>query len=363
MRIVVDALVAHYGGQTNYVRGLLGAWTLIAPEDELTVLLTEPFGRTLTTDPNCSRHRLVIYPRRWPSFPWRMVRSETQLPKLQSKADALLSTTTSLPTAWHRASVVVVHDLRHEDRPGDFSPARRLARHYFFGAALRRADRLLANSDRTAEVLRRRHPETNARISVAHLAADHVPLSFSTRDGDAVAFGHHAVKDPALLLEVWQLLLQRSHRPLPRLHIVGLGAHQRDILTRRAVSLGIVQNVVLDPYLDSKSLDGLMRAASVVLLPSRYEGFGLPVLEAMRQGIPTVISPDPALREVAGGHAACATTWAPVDLADAVGTALNMTPEHVAAARQHSDRFTWRRTAELTRESVEWAVRHHRNSR
>jgi glycosyltransferase involved in cell wall biosynthesis len=190
-----------------------------------------------------------------------------------------------------------------------------------------------------------------------------VPLSFSTRDGDAIAFGHHAVKDPALLLEVWQLLLRRSTRSLPRLHIVGLDAHQRDILTRRAASLGILTDVVLDPYLDSKRLDGLMRAARAMVLPSRYEGFGLPVLEAMRQGIPAAISPDPALREVAGGHAACAASWAPEDLAAAVVTALNMTSEAVAAARQHSERFTWRRTAELTRECVEWAIRHHRKAR
>jgi glycosyltransferase involved in cell wall biosynthesis len=361
MRIVVDALAAHNGGLATYVRGLLGAWTEVAPQDELTVLLTEPFGRTLTTDPTCAPLRLVIYPRRRPSFPWRMMRAELQLPKLQSEADALLCTTTSIPKAWHRASVVVVHDLRHEDRPGDFSAARRLARHYFFGAALRRADRLLANSNRTAEVLRSRHPETAQRIGIAHLAADHVPFSYSTRDGDAVAFGHHAVKDPSLLLDVWQILRRRSRLPLPRLHIVGLNGRQRDVLAREAMSLGILENTILDPFLDSRDFADLMQNASVMLLPSRYEGFGLPVLEAMRQGIPAVISPDPALREVAGGHAASAASWAPEDLAVAVESALRMTPESVAAAREHSNGFTWRRTAELTRENLELAVRQHRS--
>lgn len=254
-----------------------------------------------------------------------------------------------------------MHDLRHEDRPSDFNLIWRLGRHHNFGAAFRRADRLLLDSERTAHVLRRSHPETNARSSVVPLGADHVPLARSTRGGDAVAFGHYAVKDPALLLEVWRILLRRSQGPVPRLHVIGLGDRQRHILTRSALRLGVMKSVVLDPYLDAESLEDLMRAASALLLPSRYEGFGLPVLEAMRRGIPAVISPDPALREVAGGHAACAASWAPDDFASAVEAALSMTAEELAAARRHAEGFTWRRTAALTRANVTTAVEHHRS--
>lgn len=271
-------------------------------------------------------------------------------------ADALLSTIPTIPALWRKPAVAVVHDLRHEDRPADFTVPVRLVRRFLFGAAYRRVDHLVADSNRTAEGLRARHPRTGSRISVVHLGADHIKGPSSTRRGAALAF---AAKEPALLLQAWAILLRNARYGGMQLHIVALGEPQRANLAREALNLGVANHVILDPYLGGNRFGELMAEASAVLLPSRHEGFGLPVLEAMRRNIPVMISPDPALREIAAGHAACAASWAPADLAVAIERALCMTNQELVAARAHPDHFTWRRTAELTRAAVEIAARHH----
>ncbi len=356
MRIVVDAMAASYGGTSNYVRGMLRAWADVAPQDELTVFLTNPFGAQVAADPRISSHRLVLLPDRQPRRVWRLARAEILLPRHQDQADALFATFPTIPMLWRKPAVAVVHDLRHEVQPRDFPVSQKISRRFFYTAAYRRANLLLPNSNRTAEVLRARHPTTAGRIVVVPHAADHVPLRESTRTGDAVGFGHSVNKNPGLLLSTWAELLRNGRHDLPRLHIIGLTAADRRRLWFEAEHLGISSLVVLDAYLDLDQLDRLMAHASAVLFPSRYEGFGLPVLEAMRQGIPVLISPDAALREVAGGHAACASSWRPGDVAAAVEQALAMTDRDLDAARRYAERFTWRRTVELTRAIIEALV-------
>jgi glycosyltransferase involved in cell wall biosynthesis len=357
MRVIVDALGAIHGGLATYVSGLLRGWSEVAPEDELTVLLTEPFSNEIASDPQCARHRLIVCPQRVPRIAWRLIREESLIPRFQSRTDALLSTSPSMPVLWHKPAVAVISDLRHEDRPNDFTVPVRLLRHVQFGNAFRRAERLIAISNRTAQVLRAHHPSTISRISVVHFGADHINGPASTRGGPALAFGQYAAKGATLLLRAWELLLRDSNYGEAKLHIVGLGESQRAKLRLEAQRLGVAHHVILDRYLDAEDFDILMGSASAVLLPSRYEGFGLPVLEAMRRKVPVMISSDPALREVAAGHAACAASWAPEDVTAAIRRALSMSGDEMNAARAHADRFTWRRTAELTRSVVELATR------
>jgi glycosyltransferase involved in cell wall biosynthesis len=81
--------------------------------------------------------------------------------------------------------------------------------------------------------------------------------------------------------------------------------------------------------------------ASVVLVPSRAEGFGLPVLEAMTCGTPVVTSDAPALREVAGGAALESPVGDAAALAARVGDAIAARDDLVRAGRARAAEFSW----------------------
>lgn len=106
----------------------------------------------------------------------------------------------------------------------------------------------------------------------------------------------------------------------------------------------------------------LYSGALALVYPSLYEGFGLPVVEAMRCGTPVIASRDPALVEVSSGAAIHA---GPDELAEAMDLIARCPGERVRRARAGVERaayFTWARTARLTREVYEEAIRRHRVS-
>jgi glycosyltransferase involved in cell wall biosynthesis len=136
-------------------------------------------------------------------------------------------------------------------------------------------------------------------------------------------------------------------------------------LRELAAELGIDDRVHLPGWLDDADLDGLYRLASCVALPSRLEGFGLPVLEAMARGVPVACSDRTALPEVAGD---AALLFDPDDLeavTDAVARLLRDVPlreELVARGLARARQFTWDATAAATLESYRRAVAERRSA-
>jgi glycosyltransferase involved in cell wall biosynthesis len=114
------------------------------------------------------------------------------------------------------------------------------------------------------------------------------------------------------------------------------------------VVAGPVKDQTLAGELRSRGarLEGYVdRGAACLVQPSRYEGFGLPVVEAMASGTPVVAVPDPALKEVAGE---AAVLVAEEELADGIRTALADRERLVAAGLERAKAFSWRTSAERT---------------
>ena len=347
MRLLVDAAAAEYGGIRTYVGQLLPAWAAAFPEDRLMVVV--PAGSTIDTAGH-DRHELRVV---GPAVVGRPLAQTRAVPALARahRADAVLATN---PTTTLRRPgpplAVVVHDLRHELRPEQFSLPRRALRWASYGRSYRLADGFVAVSQRTLDDLHRLHPETAARPSaVVHHGADHVQAwPTPDRSGPWVTFGHHTNKNPALVLEAWSLLPDP-----PALIVIGLDADSRAELERRRADLGLDPGVELAPFLPDPQFHAVLAGAGGVVLASDLEGFGLPVVEAMAMGKPVVLGPDPGTAEVAGGHAVTAEAWTAEAFADAVGRAAALGPDALAAARAHGETFTWERTARETRALLE----------
>src|SRR4029079_9376967 len=95
-------------------------------------------------------------------------------------------------------------------------------------------------------------------------------------------------------------------------------------------------------YVEKPELASLYRRAACLVLPSRHEGFGLPVLEAMACGTPVVAAPEPALVEVAGDAGVLVS---PAELGAAIRRALAERERLVAAGLERARRFSWEETA------------------
>jgi alpha-1,3-rhamnosyl/mannosyltransferase len=143
--------------------------------------------------------------------------------------------------------------------------------------------------------------------------------------------------------------IQARKRPLEALEAARAAAlplvvagPEKDRALARALREG---GADLRGYVEKDELARLYRGAAALVMPSRFEGFGLPVLEAMACGTPVIAADEPALREVAGEAAVYAEDG---DFAAAARRALAEGARLSAAGVERAGRFSWAETARRT---------------
>ena len=351
MRIFVDAMCADFGGIRTYVEHLLGHWADEFPDDELHVAIAT--GATLDTAGH-RRHELAVRHPATVGRPWAQSFAMRRLVH-DLRPDVVLATAPT--TTMRRVGaplVVVVHDMRHELRPTQFSALRRLLRKVSYGRAYSLADAFVAVSQRTLDDLHELHPELTGKPGlVARHGSDHVHRWPSpTRGGPGVAYAHHTNKNPALVIDAMEVLARQGD-DAPQLTIIGLSSEHRGALADMVAAKGLGDLVRLSPYLVDEEFTRMMCEATLVVFPSDFEGFGLPVVEAMALGKPVVIGPEKATLEVSAGHAEVMAGWSAQALAEAITRARAHTDQEIEAAREWAATFTWARTVRETRDALE----------
>jgi glycosyltransferase involved in cell wall biosynthesis len=277
------------------------------------------------------------------------IRMAVQLPRLLRRLrPALAHFQHSLPVACPCPAVVTVHDLSFERDPAVMGLRDRLIFRAVVPRSARRAARVLAVSERTKRDLIELYDIPDEKIVVTPNGVDPV---FSpdgpSPDADPYALFVGALqprKDPQSAIDALALLGDGELR----LVLVGPDKGGRAAAEQAAERNGLRGRVEFRGHVPQEELAALYRGAACLVFPSRYEGFGLPVLEAMASGTPVVATTAGALPEVAGDAAILVEERDPVALAGGIERALADRERLVAAGLERATRFTWPETARRT---------------
>ena len=339
-----------------YARELARA---LAGRDDLEVVL---LGNRLLDDgwPDVERVVMPVDPRR--RIEW-VLGDQVHVPRAAARvrADVVHSLASTGPAAGSVVRVTTIHDLNYKLVPDTHFGLRGLGMRALVPLAARRSRRVLVDAESTREDLHEHLGTPREKVDVAPLAARVPPDPDATPEsklrarlqlGDGPFVLSLSAKRPhknlARLLRA-VAALEPAGRPV--LVVPGYPTPHESELRDLARELRIAELVRMPPWLPTADLEGLYRAAACVVFPSLYEGFGLPVLEAMARGVPVACANRSALPEVAGD---AALVFDPEDT-EAIRSAMErlLTDAGLAdrlreAGRERAGQFTWERTAELT---------------
>jgi glycosyltransferase involved in cell wall biosynthesis len=374
-RVGINAvfLEPRFGGLDTYVRALVPELLRLAPEVRFSVYCS-PGGREyLSSEPWASEVELIAPP----LIGRRGLKALGELTVLGAIAgrhvELLHSMGMTAPLRTRAVSVVTLADVTWivAPDPGESTTVRvwRLA----VPLVARRADRVIALSQAGAEHIVEHLGVARERIDIVPLASGVSPLSAPTparelRErlglGEGPVILSVSAKKVHKNLErlVRAMALVVEHNPDAVLVLPGNPTEHERELRGLARELGIAANVAFPAYVDAPDLEGLYALAQCFVFASVNEGFGIPLLEAMRRGVPVACSRASSLPEVAGEAARYFDPLDVPDIATALGELLSdpeLAGRLVALGTERERGFTWRATAEGTLESYAraWAQR------
>jgi glycosyltransferase involved in cell wall biosynthesis len=298
----------------------------------------------------------------------RLAYQNAALPfRIRSRRLDLLHSIGNYGTLWPSSrSVVTVHDLipllNLGPRAGHGSGLRAKTLSFLIERSVRRASLVMVNSNFTKGQLIVRYPSVAPKVRVVYHGLPNRQTPSESEIQSVLA--RHAVRKPYLLsvglyfphkniqrlIQAFALL--KEGRSLPhQLVLVGEPGANRANLQAAVAQAGVQDSVVFTGFVSDAEVAALYGVADLFAMPSLMEGFGFPVLEAMRSRIPVVCSNAGSLPEVAGDAAALFDPTDVEDMARAIREVLHspvLRERLIAAGLKRVQRFSFRRTAEDT---------------
>ncbi len=367
MRIGVNALYlipGGVGGTEIYLRGLLAALAEIDAVNQYFVFTNRETGPDLA--PPAPNFHLAPQAVRASSRPARILWEQTALPlaALRLRLDVLLNPGFTAPLACACPQVTVFHDLQHKRHPEYFRWFDLPAWEFFLFWSAQVSRLILADSEATAADLRRFYRLPDAKIRTVPLGVD--PVFFDLARCRAAAAPErfllavstlHPHKNLDGLLRAFAIF-RRAH-PEFRLVVCGMHGFFTGPLQELRQSLGLADAVEFPGWIPRPDLHSLYARAWAFLYPTRFEGFGLPVLEALAAGVPTACS---NIQPVAGIAADAALAFDPArteEIAAAMARLVDEEPLRLRLAEAgplRAAQFSWAATARKTLAALEEAA-------
>ncbi len=354
MRVLLPAwrLLSPRGGVGKNLWHLLREYAELAPDDEFVVLHDGPRA-DLPEAPNLTAVQL-----RAPLVENNLTWNEFALPAALRhwRPDLVHNISYTLPVAVRGPSVVTVHDISYARHPEWFAAKAGAYLRWGTAQAARRATLVVTDSEFSASEIAEVYRVPRERIAVVPLAADTI---FTPQQDTAdirrryalprryvlyVGGIHTRRRVPLLLRACAGVLAERDA------HLVIVGPASGDGFDARAEAerAGLGERLTLLGFVPERDLPGLYAAADAFAWPAVYEGFGLPPLEAMACGTPTVVADAGSLPEVVGDGALLAAPESVDSLAQALARLLDDDALRADLAQRGPARaaqFSWADTA------------------
>ncbi|MFW6042321.1 MAG: glycosyltransferase family 4 protein [Chloroflexota bacterium] len=368
MHIGIDARLPYYqmGGISRYILHLLPALAKLDPDNDYTVFHSRKDTQSYQPVAENFRRRNL-----WTPCHHRLERWLLGAELLPRRLDVMHSPDFIPPATGARRCVITVHDLGFLHYPHYLTEESRRYYNRQIAWAVKKADHIAVDSEFTRQDLLQQLPVSPQKVHTIPLAAS--PVFSRSQDPDVVSGTLKSLNLPSgfilfvgtleprknipTLLHAYRNLTHESNIDAPLL-LVGRRGWLYEEIFESIDQLGLNGRVRHLAGISDEELAHLYHSAGLLALPSYYEGFGLPPLEAMHCDCPVVVSDRASLPEIVGQDGLM------LDADDIDGWAATMErvlsdsefrAELVASGRRQARRFSWRKTAEATLELYESA--------
>ncbi|MEZ5070194.1 MAG: glycosyltransferase family 1 protein [Bacteroidales bacterium] len=306
-----------------------------------------------------TRHPLLWYI--W--FQWRLhAFLKKKRPDLFLSTDGFLSLRSPVP------SVAVIHDLNFEHRPWDLPPLVRWYYRHFFPRYARAARRIVTVSEYSRRDIINQYEINEEMVDLAYNGANdrYQPISPEQAaevrgeyTGGAPFFifvgSIHPRKNITHLLKAFQLF-REEHKGEFKLVIVGEPFFLTGAMEEQLEKMSFRHDVIFTGRLSPEALRNLMAAAWALTFVPYFEGFGIPLVEAMKCDVPVIASKVTSLPEIAGDAALWAIPESPASIRDAMVRMVReegLREELIGKGRQQREKYSWDHTARMLWASME----------
>jgi glycosyltransferase involved in cell wall biosynthesis len=325
------------------------------------------------------RGGLEVLPQNWESKiikgvnlgrgPWLWTQLGLTLEMIKNRPDILFVPSHAIPLIHPKRTYTTIHDIGFEVFPESYRFLALLYHRFSARCALRSAERIFVPSEFTKQELIKYYKADSKKIIVTPLGFDPekyhpnqnvIPNSFRDLEPYVLFIGRiEKKKNVKRLIEAFLALKKElSSRPERseaegslKLVLVGTPGFGYDEIKAASGST----DIIFTGYMPTADLPGILAGASVYALPSLYEGFGIPILEAFASGVPVLTSTTASMPEVAG-DAACLVN---PELVEEIKSALQKLTENEAYRQDLISRgflrikdFSWENTAKITLKSI-----------